>query len=111
MRPKRQVGRSVCGGSVRMLVVLLLPTVAFVLGIPAASAGGAAVDLVSVGANGGDVSSSAFAGASEDGRFVFFSTPDDLVPEDADGLCPRGFDDWTGQQYPPTPCVDVYERD
>lgn len=44
-----------------------------------------------------------FRGMSADGAHVFFETPEQLVPEDADGTC---YD----QQEAVLPCYDVYDR-
>jgi hypothetical protein len=83
----------------------------FVLSCTGALAADSRTELVSIGPGGASVDSAEFLAASDDGTKAFFATGEALVPEDADGLCPRGFDPDTGEPNPPTPCVDIYERD
>jgi hypothetical protein len=93
------------------LAISLLVLVA-TLGPSSAIASHRAAELVSVGPNGANVAAySTFGGTSQDGRYVWFTTADALVPEDTDGLCPRGYDPYYGNKIPDTPCEDVYQRD
>jgi hypothetical protein len=63
--------------------------------------------LISVGPNGGNGPyGSFFAGTSRDGRVVVFTSEEQLVSDDHDGLCGDPEDFFN----PPTPCVDVYTR-
>jgi hypothetical protein len=75
---------------------------------------GGQISLVSAkpdgtGASGGDA---VFERISNDGSHVFFTTGEQLVPEDTDGLCERSFfdDDTFETVVYYMPCVDLYER-
>lgn len=91
--------------------VVALVSAAVLLAITCGSAAANRTELASAGPGGANVSNSNFLAASKDGTKAFFSTGDALVLEDADGLCPRGSDPYTGQEFPPTPCIDIYVRD
>ena len=62
-------------------------------------------DLISAGPG---CSSVAFAGASDDGARVFFTSGANLTPDDTDDGC-RYFD-YDDYEYVAIPCTDVYER-
>jgi hypothetical protein len=99
------------GRLARSVLAAVVLVIAVAFGSSNAAATHRVAELISVGPNSANAPDySFFAGASEDGRYVWFTTADALVPEDADGLCPRGYD-WYSGQNPPTPCIDVYERD
>ena len=107
----RGLGRDRRGLGQRFLLLALLIALPGAV-LPANAAASRIPELVSVGPGGADISDIPFMeGVSNDGRRVWLRVGEPLVPEDADGLCPRGYDYWTGEEFPPTPCYDVYERD
>jgi hypothetical protein len=75
------------------------------------SAGPALVSARTDG-TGGTGSDSRLAGISDDGQHVYFTTGEQLAPEDTDGLCTRVLiDPDTEMPYDyVSPCEDVYER-
>lgn len=100
-----------CGRGQRFLLISLLLVAASVV-MPAGATANRVPELVSVGPGSANISDLPFVGGvSQDGRRVWLSIAQPLVNEDADGLCPRGYDYYTGEEYPPSPCIDVYERD
>jgi hypothetical protein len=94
----------------RSLIAAVIAAIAALAICSVATAESRRTVLASVGPGGANTSAG-IAAVSKDGKKMFFETGDALVAEDSDGLCDRGFDDYYGEPFPPSPCVDLYVRD